>query len=624
MTTRKRTSDPKLERAVVGACLRDGASFKRCSKIIRRAEVFHAHAHQCCWRAMQKLEHEGQPIDAPTLHDKLAKMKCLDDVGDAYIVELWEAAPSASVEHHAKTLLDLFLKRQALEWLGKLGEQLEDAGEAPVPVLETAKADLDKLTALAFAGDDGPDDERGRGFRPFPIEHLPSSLQEFVLAAAEALYCDPAFVAVPALVAIGAAIGNSRVAVLKETWQEPSVFWAAIIADSSSLKSPSLDIAIAPLWAIQRELSKAYEDDIQYWKRAHEDWQEARFKRRKEQPGTDIIDRAPEKPVPSKLLVNDITIERLAQVLWQNPAGVCLVRDELSGWFASFGRYAEGKGPGADLPLWLEIFRAKSLLIDRKGGDPPSLYIPRAACSVVGTIQPRILARILCDDFFDSGLASRLLLCMPPRKAKVWTENVVPQSQYDSYTNIIRELYLGGLEILSEGQKAPKPILLSKAGKAAWIEFYSQWADRQSSATEEHAFALAKLEAYCARFALLLSCYAKADYPGRREEITEGHVKGAFGLVNWFAHEAERVYRMVREPVQKQTQERLVEFIRAVGGSITARRLMRSNPSKYPTSDAASKQLESLAERGLATWKAIPSEETKGPPTRTLVLNPTD
>lgn len=621
MTTRKRKSDQTLEQAVLGAAMRDEKTFSHLAKIIRKPDVFHSFAHQCVWQALVKLQHDGLPFDPVGIHETLLRMKRLDDVRPDYIVDLWGNAPSTSVDHHAKTLVELFLRRQAVEWLKELGEQLDDVAAAPIPLLEKAKADLDRLTALSFAGDDVAGEGGGKGYVPFPIEHLPTSLQEFVLSAAQALYCDPAFIAVPALVAIGAAIGNSRLISVKETWQEPSVFWAAIVADSSSLKSPSMDIAVGPLWAIQRGMSLDYEDALKYWKRQHDEWSDARYQKRKADDKDPGPGRAPEKPNPGKLLVNDITIERLAQVLWQNPQGVCLCRDELAGWFASFGRYSDGKGPGADLPVWLEIFRAKSLLIDRKTGDPPSLFIPRAACSVVGTIQPRILQRILSDDFFDSGLASRLLLCMPPRKAKIWTEEIVPQSIYDTYNNIIKDIYLTGKDSMEAHKEGAKEIGFTSAGKNAWIEFYSEWADRQTHSDGEQAYALAKLEAYCARFALLLCCYDKAEWPGKKEMVTEGHVKRAFGLVKWFAGEAERVYSMVRDPAEKSDRERLLGFIGALGGSISARRLLRSNQSKYKTTEGATKVLEGLAEKGIGKWITRPTTEKGGYPTRELRIS---
>ena len=65
---------------------------------------------------------------------------------------------------------------------------------------------------------------------------------------------------------------------------------------------------------------KAYKKDLKQWERKQE--------------GTEPEE--PERPVRSRCLVQDATIEALAPVLNENPRGVLLARDELSGWLAGF------------------------------------------------------------------------------------------------------------------------------------------------------------------------------------------------------------------------------------------------------------------------------------------------
>src|SRR5262249_14719903 len=82
----------------------------------------------------------------------------------------------------------------------------------------------------------------------------------------------------------------------------------------------------------------------------------------------------------------------------------------------------KGKGGGTDLPQWLEGYYAGTVVVDRKTGDKPTLFIPRAAVSVTGTITPGMLARMLSPDYLEAGLGARLLMGWPPRRRKVWTE----------------------------------------------------------------------------------------------------------------------------------------------------------------------------------------------------------
>ena len=61
-------------------------------------------------------------------------------------------------------------------------------------------------------------------YRPFPVEVLPEPVQSYVRTCATSLVCDPAYVAVPLIPALGSLIGNARVIQLKPGWTEPSIF----------------------------------------------------------------------------------------------------------------------------------------------------------------------------------------------------------------------------------------------------------------------------------------------------------------------------------------------------------------------------------------------------------------
>ena len=52
-------------------------------------------------------------------------------------------------------------------------------------------------------------------YTPFPVELLPEPIGGYVQEAARSIHCDPSYVALPLLSAIGAAIGNTRRIVLK-------------------------------------------------------------------------------------------------------------------------------------------------------------------------------------------------------------------------------------------------------------------------------------------------------------------------------------------------------------------------------------------------------------------------
>jgi hypothetical protein len=106
-----------------------------------------------------------------------------------------------------------------------------------------------------------------------------------------------------------------------------------------------------------------------------------------------------------------------------------LSRDELAGWIGSFDRYVGGKS-GADAAHWLSMHNGENIVVDRKSGYPPTIFVPQACVSVCGGIQPPILHRALGVEHRESGLAARLLLTCPPRKPKKWSEaDIDPEAE---------------------------------------------------------------------------------------------------------------------------------------------------------------------------------------------------
>src|SRR5262249_9740784 len=162
-------------------------------------------------------------------------------------------------------------------------------------------------------------------------------------------------------------------------------------------------------------------------------------------------------------LCSDITVEALADRLCSTPRGTLVTLDEMAGWFGSFNQYKSG---GADVAHWLAMFGARALKVDRKTGDKTTMYIPFAAVSVTGTIQPATLRRVLLPEFFDNGLAARLLVAAPPAQPKRWTEDEIDEDLSHRVDQLLEGLYALKLAPGPEGD-APVMVDLSPDAKAA-------------------------------------------------------------------------------------------------------------------------------------------------------------
>jgi hypothetical protein len=451
---------------------------------------------------------------------------------------------------------------------------------------------------------------------PFPLDALPHPLSAFVAEAAAALGCDGAMVALPAIAVCGSLIGNTRTISLKSDWQEPSVFWTCVVADSGTLKSPAHDVAVRPLQRLQKRLQTEHAARMAQYESEHEEWKN-RKKRDAANAGPE-----PEKPIMPRVVCSDITVERLGELLEQNPRGILCARDEQAGWFNSFTRY-KGKGGASDLPAWLEMHRASMVIIDRKTSVKQTLFIDRAAVSVCGTIQPGILAKAVRGDFLDSGLVARLLLAMPPKTQKQWRKVGIDPATTDAYERLLESLYRLDFGADGGGERVPVALDLDSDAEQVWEDFYNDFAAEQAAAAGASAAALSKLEGYAARFALLHHiCKWAASSIDDRFPIGAESVKAGIKLARWFASEIQRVYATFGETGEQRETRRLVEFIQTRGGSITAREMQRANNRKYLSAAAAELALNSLAGAGFGEWiNPIPGE--RGRPAKVFRLHDT-
>ncbi len=457
---------------------------------------------------------------------------------------------------------------------------------------DAIRAQLERLAASAKPIDPEADVlPAALRWKRFPVELLPEILQTFVVETANALGCDPAFVAVPVLAVVASAIGTTRAIELKASWREFPIVWAVVVARSGTLKSPAYEKAAEPLHEMEREAAAAHKAAMQQYERELRE-----YKRAAKDGG--VVGDPPKAPKRPRHVTADVTIEALALLLEQNPRGLLVARDELSGWIRSFNQYKRGQG--SDEASWLQLWQAKALIVDRKTGPYPTIYVPRAAVSIIGTIQPGVLRELLSLGHFESGLMARLLIVEPRVRRKVWSERSPSTATMRHYADLIRELCT---LCYVHTERGPEPVVLAMTAeaKAEWEAWYNRHAVRIHEATDDRlSAALAKIEAYAARFALLLTL---ARNPLATIVDAEA-VRAGCALADWFAHEAMRVYATFAETEDDTGRRKLLDLIQRKGGSITPRELVQSSRD-YPTTADAEAALNKLAEAGAGRWEYV-------------------
>ena len=398
-------------------------------------------------------------------------------------------------------------------------------------------------------------------WRPFPTHLLPEPCAEYVRAVSSVLSCDEAFIAIPLLGVLGGAIGYRRAAVLRADYVQPATMWVGIIAPSGTIKTPAAKAAAKYLQQLQDKAYARYRGEkaeYEEQKELYDEWKRKRNRKIEDRP------QVPDKPICQRYVVDDITMEKLAVVLQENPAGVVVCRDELAGWLTSFDQYKRSQG--ADENRWLEIWNGQWLTVDRKSNDEP-IRIRRPSVSIVGTIQPRVFQRVVTQSRLENGLAQRVLWAKPPLSTQRWSKAGISAKLNMRMERLFSQLT--GLE-MDEGDHGPDPVLVDITGEAGdlWSAWYEDFDRRAHEQDELIRSAWTKLHVYAARFSLIIHVIKQVT-GSSEDSIGLETVRTAIALAEWFAAEIRRVYTVMRADEEDAALIELAEAIHHRGGKVT-------------------------------------------------------
>jgi hypothetical protein len=273
-----------------------------------------------------------------------------------------------------------------------------------------------------------------------PEEFLPETLRAYARDVAERMQVPLEFVAVPLVVALGFSVARKMAILPKrhDNWLVVPNLWGVTVGRPGVLKSPAQEKAIDPVELLEIRARTRFKEERQF-REAGREVLVLQIKNIKKQitkaiQGDDeatlkelqrtLADLNAEKErvtseVAPNYLVTDITVEKLQEHMANNPGGLLLVRDELSGLLATF----EKTGREGDREFYLEAWSGtKSYKVDRIGRG--SIYIERNRLSIIGSIQPgklqRHVQRALEGDTGDDGLLQRFQLLVWPEVSPEW------------------------------------------------------------------------------------------------------------------------------------------------------------------------------------------------------------
>src|SRR5215208_1335264 len=376
---------------------------------------------------------------------------------------------------------------------------------------------------------------------PFPTDTLPEAARRFVEEGTEAIGCAPDLLALPVLAVLSTGIGASRVVEIKRSWREGATLFLAVVASPGEKKTPAANAARRPVLKRQAEKRQEFKAKKEEYEREMREWKahcrDARSAGETEPP-------PPPGPTMERTYADDTTVESLVGILEDNPRGVLIYKDELTGWVRGHDQYKAG-GKGADRQHWLSVWSNQAIVVDRKSRQGDPTYVERPWVSLVGGIQPAMLPEL--GGSMEDGLLDRFLFCYPTHFQTDLSDVEIGADTEAEYAGLYANLSSLRMAQDEIGQEAPNVVPMSCEARRLFKEIH----DEIGREAIEAGFPLrlqgvwAKMRGYLARISLILalSRSVERDEP---EQVEVEDVKNAARIVVYFKAHARRVYGKLR------------------------------------------------------------------------------
>ena len=269
---------------------------------------------------------------------------------------------------------------------------------------------------------------------PFHADLLPAGLRSYVMDIAERLQCPPDFPAVAFMVALSSLAG-ARIGIrpkAHDDWCCIPNLWGGVVGRPSVMKTPSMQEPLKMLHRLEAlarsrhaEAKLDHESKMLIHKlKADAAKKRAQARLKNGVSEADLVEllrteEQPKEPTLQRYVVNDSTVEKLGEILQENPDGVLVFRDELVAWLRTLDRDGHEGDRGFYLESWTG---AQPFTYDRIGRG--TVHIESVTLAILGGIQPGPLRQYISaatqGGAGDDGLLQRFQLLVWPDVAPEW------------------------------------------------------------------------------------------------------------------------------------------------------------------------------------------------------------
>lgn len=255
----------------------------------------------------------------------------------------------------------------------------------------------------------------GESFRrpQFPVRVFPQWVQHQVLQAADELQMTPDLPAQLAVTALSIAVADRAFIKVNGPWRESLNTYCVTALPPGAGKSPVFRVMLSPLEEFEAELAEQAAASFQRVK-LERDMVEAeldKVKRKGERArALELQDELAEMPLPvvPRLMVEDITPEKLAEMIGEQGGRLALVSTEGGLFSMMAGRYSDR----ANLDVYLQAWSQDTIRVDRISGR--ELVVRKPTLTIGTTVQPSVIAKLADNpELAGRGLTSRFMYSIP-------------------------------------------------------------------------------------------------------------------------------------------------------------------------------------------------------------------
>jgi hypothetical protein len=465
---------------------------------------------------------------------------------------------------------------------------------------------------------------------------LPEALRPWIEDISERMQCPPDYPAVGAMEGMAMVVGR-RVGIRpkrRDDWLVVTNLWGGVVGPPGVLKTPALQEALRPLSRLEFDAGRAYAAALEEWRAAEliakEQEKVASGKIRDAlKKGQDaqalaeqLLASAGTQPVRRRYIVNDSTVEKLGELLNQNPNGLLLFRDELSGFLRTLDR----EGREADRAFYLEAWNGTGRVVyDRIGRG--TVEIEAACISILGGIQPGPLAYYLRaaleGGVGDDGLIQRFQLLVwpdvPPEWKNVdrWPDGEARQKAYEVYRRLNQ---LTSVDIGADCDEDLGGIPYLRFAPAAQ-EVFDEWRaglEHRIRSGEDHP----ALEAHLAKYRSLVPSLALLIHlaDGGKNPVNTEAVERACAWADYLESHARRVYGAVIASEVTAARALASRILKGdVPREFALRDVYRRHWTHLSTREEAARAVDVLLD---LDWLRGTTEDTGGRRRRRFLVNP--